>query len=102
MRGSLSNTAMAAVEKQWVWLEVRNQNRVVDLITVNGPLVVDLRRAVKEQMSEGLTHCMAAELQVFLQGATDAALDVEAKLAELGDDSRFIVRAPPRQGQCLC
>jgi len=82
-------------------LVVGNQNPVKYRITVNGPQVVDLMDAVKEQMSELLTHCAAAELQVFLQGATDAALDVEAKLAELGDDSRFLVRAPPRQGH-LC
>jgi hypothetical protein len=94
---------MAVVEKKWVQLVVGNQIPVNYRVAVNGPLVVDLMDAVKEQMCEGLTHCMAAELQVFLQkGATDAALDVEAKLAELGDDSRFLVRAPPRQGQYLC
>jgi len=87
--------------KKWVWLEVRKQNPVKYRITVNGPLVVDLMNAVKEQMPALLTHCDAAELQVFLQGAADAALDVEAELAELGDDSRFIVRAPPREGH-LC
>jgi hypothetical protein len=94
-------TTVAVVEKKWVQLVVGNQNPVVELVTVNGTQVVDLRRAVKEQMSELLTHCAAAELQVLLQGGRDAALDVEAALAELGD-SRFLVRAPPRQGRYLC
>jgi hypothetical protein len=93
---------MAGVEKKWVQLVVGNQNPVKYRVTVNGPLVVDLMDAVKEQMPKLLTHYDAAELQVFLhQGATDAALDVDAKLAELGNDSTFLVRAPPRQGH-LC
>jgi hypothetical protein len=88
------------VEKKWVRLEVGNQIPVVDLITVSGPLVVDLRRAVKAQMPALLTHYDAAELQVFLQGATAARLS-EPIPTTTSEDEPVIVRAPPRQGH-LC
>jgi len=83
--------------KKWVQLVVGNQIPVNYRVAVNGTQVVDLMDAVKEQMFEGLTHCMAAELQVFLQGATAARLS-EPIPTTTSEDDPVIVRAPPRQG----
>jgi hypothetical protein len=88
--------------QKWVQLEVGNQNPVLDLITVSGTRVVDLRHAVKEQMREGLTHCMAADLQVFLEGTATASRLSRQIPTTTSEDEPVIVRAPPRQGQfCL-
>jgi hypothetical protein len=91
---------MAGVKKKWVQLVVGNQIPVKYRITVNGTRVVDLRRAVKEQMPALLTHYDAAELQVFLQGATAARLS-EPIPTTTSEDDPVIVRAPPREGH-LC
>jgi hypothetical protein len=95
-------TCAGSSETIWVQLVVGNQIPVVDLITVSGTLVVNLRHAVKEQMPEGLTHCMAADLQVFLQGAATASHLSEPIPTTTSEDHPVIVTAPPRQGRYLC
>jgi hypothetical protein len=102
VESSRHTTTVTVVEKKWVQLVVGNQNPVKYRITVNGPLVVDLMDAVKDQMPELLTHYAAAELQVFLQGAANASHLSEPIPTTTSEDHPVIVRAPPRQGRYLC
>jgi hypothetical protein len=95
--------AEVPVVEKWVQLEVGNQNPVVELVNVKGTQVVHLRRAVKQQMPEGLTHCMAAELEVFPQQGATKPLDVGEDLPIVNSrQNLLIVKAPPPpQGQYM-
>jgi hypothetical protein len=62
------NVAMAEVITVYFCLKIGGVEVHDRLTLATNSIVVDLRRAVKLNMAEELTHCSAARLQVFAQG----------------------------------
>jgi hypothetical protein len=95
--------ALQSIESVWVRFGIENGTSVDFRVLVYGNDIIAVQVAVKEQIAELLTHCAAAELQVFLQGATNPSR-ADANIPPTTLDNPLIVRAPPipQQGGTLC
>jgi hypothetical protein len=85
---------MAAMVKVWVRLQIGDEKLEGGVLVKTSGDIDDLRRAVKEQLPEVLTHCAFAQLHVFDQ--EDAPpLEIDAPLPlNTTSQNPLIIKAP--------
>jgi hypothetical protein len=89
---------MAAMVKVWVCLQIGDEVVEGGVLVKTGGDIDDLRRAVKEQLPEVLTHCAFAQLHVFDQ--EDAApFRLSANIPSTTEDNPLIIKAPKEAQQ---